>query len=544
MIRFSIVGQEAVGDVLPARHAGGERRAGDQQPRAEHEVGLAREDRLDHRAGSARARTGRRGGASRRRRRRAAAPRGSRSSGCRRSRRCADARRRGRGSSRASSHGLVGGGVVDQDHLVDRVARDRGDGRLAASAAAAARASRRSTLGPVRSASGTAGLNVDGSAAPQRHLERRAGERRPAAARAGGERGDAPHGPRSGRRCAPRAGGGPGRGRGRPGSAPTRPSSQPMTICPPRMCETRSTRSPRSARPAAQRSRRTGGRGGGARSRCSQRRRRPRLEAGGVRHRDRDDAAGREQPRGLADRRAGLGQVLERVPEDDRRPLAARSPRSGRRGRPARIGSRSSPIASRPRALQGVEQRAVAGADVEHRAGRGDPISRRASRRAGAAQQARRRRSEPASGLGPVPGPVGGRELVLGGPGVGRRGAARRAADAAPQPGRVAGERRPAPDARRGRGRRRQSWPRARPADGPAADGHRVERSSRRLSRARSPRRRSPRHAGRRRRPVAAQQRVVEPLRALVAERGGASRSGSRRSSLSSVARSSSNSSM
>ena len=47
----------------------------DRQPGAEHEVGLAGEDRRDHVAGSAPARTARRDGASRSRRRRAAAPR-------------------------------------------------------------------------------------------------------------------------------------------------------------------------------------------------------------------------------------------------------------------------------------------------------------------------------------------------------------------------------------------------------------------------------------------------------------------------------------
>src|SRR5581483_10468654 len=46
------------------------------------------------------------------------------------------------------------------------------------------------------------------------------------------------------------------------------------------------------------------------------------LEAVAVRHGYHQHAAGAQQAGGVTERIAGVGEVLERVPEDDRRPLA------------------------------------------------------------------------------------------------------------------------------------------------------------------------------------------------------------------------------
>ena len=353
MIRFSIVGQEAVGDVLPARHPGGERGAGHQQARAEHEVGLARRGSARPCSGSARARTGRRGGASRRRRRRAGAPPCSRSSGCRRSRPGAGARPPASGSSRASSHRLVGGGVVDEDDLVDLVERDRGDGvaqrrgRLASGHHDDDLGSRRSLR---HSGLSQPRLHVDGSASRAARPRRRAGaatgsRTTPAAIAASRAPAD------DGALRALGGGAATGRGRGRRAARRRGRRSQPITICPPRSWRDRSTRSrARSAR-REQRARREVDEVAGdvevqpavaeelapGRCRCSG----PRstITPPGVSSR----AASRM-------RRAGSRQVLERVPEDDRRPLAVDLAASGSSRKSARRGSRSRPIASRPRA--------------------------------------------------------------------------------------------------------------------------------------------------------------------------------------------------
>ena len=157
--------QRAVGDPLVERHARrpARRRARPSGCRARGPPRPSR-DRRDQLRDQARARTGRRGAASPRSPPRAEAPRGSRSSGCRRSRRCAGARRRGRRAPGRCLTRLVGGPVVDEDDLVDPVARDRGDRGLER----LGRVERRHHDHGLRAAgSDTARLHVDGAAAAQ-----------------------------------------------------------------------------------------------------------------------------------------------------------------------------------------------------------------------------------------------------------------------------------------------------------------------------------------------------------------------------------------
>ena len=97
---------------------------------------------------------------------------------------------------------------------------------------------------------------------------------------------------------------------------------------------------------------------------------------------------------GAPERRAGVAQVLERVPEDDR---GAGLVEVGELDRPHVVAARVAlePDRGAPARRERVEQGAVAGADVEHRArrarsGRG---VRRAARAGGAAGVAERRRS-------------------------------------------------------------------------------------------------------------------------------------------------------
>ena len=81
---------------------------------------------------------------------------------------------------------LVGGAVVDEDHLVDAVARDRRRPWSRACVAAFSAGITTTVFG--RGGSGTAGLDVDAAAAPQRGLDQRAGGGGRQRERAGGER--------------------------------------------------------------------------------------------------------------------------------------------------------------------------------------------------------------------------------------------------------------------------------------------------------------------------------------------------------------------
>ena len=124
----------------------------------------------------------------------------------------------------------------------------------------------------------------------------------------------------------------------------------------------------------------------------------PGLEAVGVRDRDHQRPARREQPGGVLERGAGVAQVLERVPEDDRGAwlgdlVELGGPHVGAvrvalepDGRPAPLGER-------------VEQRPVAGADVEH--GPGGAI---ASRRPASRPRSRRSTRSPSPEKRPASG--------------------------------------------------------------------------------------------------------------------------------------------
>ena len=239
------------------------------------------------------------------------------------------------GSWRARSHGLVGGGVVDQDHLVDLVLGDLGEGPLQGRGGLPGRHHDDDLRLAPCSDSAKARLDVDGSRraagrSPTRAQTAATGSRStPAAIEA--RRLAAPQTAR----CAPAAGAAPGRGRGRRAARPTRPSSQPITICPPRISETRSTRNPHRSEPGARGcacERWTRWRG---RSRCSQRSPKARAWRLSVLGTATTHDAARLSSSRAASRIAspGSGQVLERVPEDDRGPLAPRPRRAARRAR-------------------------------------------------------------------------------------------------------------------------------------------------------------------------------------------------------------------
>ena len=240
---------------------------------------------------------------------------------------------------------------------------------------------------------------------------------------------------------------------------------------------------------------------------------RGRLQALAVGDGDGDDAAGLEQAGGLADRVAGLGQMLERVPEDHRRPFAAHVLQRVVADVRA-VGSRSRPVASRP-AMQCVEQRAVAGADVENRPGRGDRVEPRgrAGRGSGRAASPAKWNRGPARGGTRLRRPPPARPRR---PRVGGRGPAAAAADPAPQP--IGRRQRPRT--------RRSGWARRASYRGAVGGGRsrrgRVRRRGRLGERKSSGDRLGPRV---RVAAMAAQQHVVEPLRPA-SERGAAAGAG------------------
>ena len=115
----------------------------------------------------------------------------------------------------------------------------------------------------------------------------------------------------------------------------------------------------------------------------------PRLEAARVGHRDDEHAAGREQPRGVAHGVPGVRQVLERVPEHDRGPFAADRRRAARRGR---RGGRPRARARPPRGPGAPGRRSACRRRRRRRAPGRAARSRRAGRRGGRACGAAARR--------------------------------------------------------------------------------------------------------------------------------------------------------
>ncbi len=81
--------------------------------------------------------------------------------------------------------------------------------------------------------------------------------------------------------------------------------------------------------------------------------------------------------------------------------------------------------------MEGIEERALAGADVEDRPVRRDLVEPRCEQTTGASEQHVAGEMEPGAGVGPVPGPVRGFEPGFVGPRIGRGGAAAGAADPA-----------------------------------------------------------------------------------------------------------------
>ena len=168
--------------------------------------------------------------------------------------------------------------------------------------------------------------------------------------------------------------------------------------------------------------------------------------------RSRGPRPGSEQGRGSSERGARLAQVLERVPEDDRR-RGRRDRRGRRRARPA-AGIRCARSRRRAaRARKRVEQGAVAGTHVEYlAAGAIRPGARRAGPRVPNGASAGRRNGRSPAGTS-LSRPL---ELLVGGLRVRARRAAARALDAARRPRSPVAERRPAPIAAlRRSGRRR-----------------------------------------------------------------------------------------
>ena len=140
----------------------------------------------------------------------------------------------------------------------------------------------------------------------------------------------------------------------------------------------------------------------------------------------------------MRERRARLGQVLERVPEHDRRL---------RLGHVGEVAVAALEALRRPAAgAQRGHERPVAGPDVEHRPRRGELVDAGGEARAQAAQQRVARAGE-AAGVRAVPGRVGGVELLRRRERV-RGGDPARSADGAPaEPARAAVERGAAPAA-------------------------------------------------------------------------------------------------
>jgi hypothetical protein len=136
---------------------------------------------------------------------------------------------------------------------------------------------------------------------------------------------------------------------------------------------------------------------------------RPRLEAGGVGHGDQQGAARREVPAGMVDRPPGAGEVLERVPEDDGRPLPVQLGHVG----VGHVGAGRAAFQAEglaPACGQGIEEGPVPGSDVEHAARRRQLVDAPGEAGAGAAQHGVADPRE-APGLRPV-ARVGRLELV------------------------------------------------------------------------------------------------------------------------------------
>ena len=239
--------QEPVGDVLPARHAGREGRAGDQQARAEDQVGPSLDDRRDHlrdQAGLVLAVRVEHHHDVR------VVLEGLQVAGLLVAA-VADLVRMPDdldGQLARQLDRLVGGRVVDQDDLGDLVERDLGDGLAQRRGRLACRhhdddlRRRREPRRPCGGRTQSFARAEIAHVAPQRRRFRRDGSRsRPAtgprragaAARPAASAADPP--PRGHRRPSePRAVEAPGRGADRRAAHPTSPSSQPITICPPR----------------------------------------------------------------------------------------------------------------------------------------------------------------------------------------------------------------------------------------------------------------------------------------------------------------------
>ena len=232
---------------------------------------------------------------------------------------------------------------------------------------------------------------------------------------------------------------------GRPEAMPTRPSSHPITIWPPRTCDTRSTSKPQ-ARAASAGLAPRGGPGGGAGPDAASGRRtagpegcpcwaprsrrcRPAAAAGQLRESPRRDPEG---ARASARRRP--------------RPTLPRLRSSGSSRTSLCRESRSRPTASRPR-RRSASIRTASPAPTS-RTGPGGAIR---SRRPANSARVRRRSGSPikanAARFGPVPGSVGLLQLLLGGPGIRGGRATRPAPGSAPQPNGAAVQGRPAPDA-------------------------------------------------------------------------------------------------
>ena len=306
---------------------------GTRQAGAEHQVGAARPGSAPPCCRSARARTGRPGGASPRRQRRAAAPPGSRSSGSRRSPRCAGARpraaaacgpaprcRRSEASSTRTTSSTQSRGIAS---TVPRACARRswpasprspcpGAGQHAGPPRTRCRRARAATSAAVATAAtGTAAI----AGRPAR------------AARAA---------PASGG-CAPPGAGSRRRGRGARGACPTRPWSQPNSdlaaapVAHPRDLEAQR------AQPGAQRARRQVDEVARKVEVKPAVPEQAGLQAVGVGHRhEQHSRRGSGAAPAWSMAWPGRGQVLQRVPEDHRRPAAPRArrrrPRARRRG--------------------------------------------------------------------------------------------------------------------------------------------------------------------------------------------------------------------
>src|SRR3954469_8515244 len=276
--------------------------------------------------------------------------------------------------------------------------------------------------------SGTHGLHVDGAATAQRRLDERAGDSERGEHRGGRERERAAAGRE---RRAARAGAanrvveiGPAGGRRHQSVQPAEHDLAAAQVAAPAHAQAQLLEAPqqRARWQVDEVTRKVEGEPALAED--------PRLEAVRVGQRHHQHATRGEQLGRASEGVGGPRQVLERVPEDDRREVALLHVLDAGGADVGPGGNALEPDRLAAAPAQRVEQGAVARAHVEHRARRGDAVQPPRQRTSRSPQQRVAGAGEAAAGR-PVPVPVGLAQGGCRGPRIGGRGATARAPDQA-----------------------------------------------------------------------------------------------------------------